>query len=108
MFLPDILILYYLVAKTGGLLLAFTTAYGLYSHSHSAFQVFCLVFTGHFFGSLVFLRVFLGNEKRLRWFYDHVGERRVKYILFGISFVANSKNPERDFCKNTHADRRHE
>ena len=84
----DILILYYLVAKTGGLLLAFTTGYGLYSHSHSAFQVFCLVFSGHCLGSLIFLRVFLGNEKRLRWFYDHVGERRVKHMLFASPFLA--------------------
>ena len=84
----DILILYYLVAMTGGLLLAFTTGYGLYSYSHSAFQVFCLVFSGHCLGSLMFLRIFLGNEKRLRWFYDHVGERRVKYMLFATPFLA--------------------
>ena len=83
----DILILYYLVLKTGGLVLAFTTGYGLYLHSHSAFQVFCLVFSGHCLGSLVFLRVFLGNEKRLRWFYDHIGERRVKYMLFASPLV---------------------
>lgn len=78
----DICILYYLVLRTGSIILIFTTAYGLYAQAYTPFQFVCLLFTGHCLGSLIFLRIFFNNEKRLQWFYDHVGERRAKPKLF--------------------------
>ena len=83
----DICILYYLVLKTGGLLLAFTTAYGLYARAYNSFQLVCLFFTGHCLGNLIFLRIFFNNEKRLRWFYDHVGVSRAKPKLFASPLI---------------------
>ena len=78
----DICILYYLVLRTGNIILVFTTAYGLYAQAYTTFQFACLLFTGHCLGSLVFLRIFFNSERRLQWFYDHVGERRAKPKLF--------------------------
>lgn len=78
----DICILHYGVRKTYGIPLAFMTSFGLYSDHHSMFQFFCLAGAGYCLGSLIFIIVFLNNETRLRWFYDHIGEDRVKPKLF--------------------------
>lgn len=78
----DICLLHYGVRKTYGIPLAFMMSFGLYLDHHSTFQFFCLTGAGYCLGSLIFIRVFLKDEKRLRWFYDHIGEHRVKPKLF--------------------------
>ena len=63
---------------------------GLYTNdvNRSVFSTGCLFYTAHCLVSIAFLKTFVSNEERLRWFYDHVGERRVKHKLFNSPILA--------------------
>ena len=80
----DLCLLHYTIARTRGIVLVITLAFGLYTDdaNRSIFSTACLIYSAHCLTGIAFLKVFLSDEKRLRWFYDHVGERRAKPKLF--------------------------
>jgi ketol-acid reductoisomerase len=55
---------------------------GLFGDGATYTQLFCLLFTFWSFGAALALCLFLYHPKRLQWFYDIVGEKRVKPLLF--------------------------
>ena len=85
----DLCLLHYTITKTRGLFLLVTSSFGLYTDdvNRTVYTTACLIYTAHCLVSILTFKTFLSDEKRLRWFYDHVGEKRVKPKLFTTPLI---------------------
>lgn len=80
----DLWLLHYTVVTTRSILFVFTFTIGTYTNdvNRSGFSTACLIYITHCLVSIAFIKGCLSSKERLRWFYDHVGERRAKPKLF--------------------------
>ena len=78
----EIYVIYYVVVKPYGVVYFVITCVGLFADGTTYVQLVCLIFSFWAAITAVKIRVVLNNPKRLQWFYDIVGERRVKSKLF--------------------------
>ena len=78
----DLYVLQYTAGKAYGVPFYIVALVGLFGDGTTYTQLFCLLFTFWSFGAALALRLFLNHPKRLQWFYDIVGEKRVKPLLF--------------------------
>ena len=83
----DIYVIYYIVVKPYGIIYFIITAVGLFADGTTYTQLFCLLFSFWSFSTSIVLRLFLSNPERLQWFYNIVGEKRVKPLLLNSSLV---------------------
>ena len=84
----EIYVIYYVVVKPYGVVYFVITCVGIFADGTTHVQLVCLVFS--FWAAIAALKihVVLNNPKRLQWFYDIVGERRVKSKLFASPIAA--------------------
>ena len=85
--LLNIYIIYYVVVVPHGMLYAMITALGLFGDGTTYTQLVCLAFAFWAPTTSIWLYFLLANPKRLQWFYNIVGEKRVKSKMFNTPFL---------------------